>query len=91
MNIPKPSEIQSRIIAQIVREQKTPVFSTTTAPVVREHVIAVEVEFTSGGREWVLMPDSKVDGYVNMIDRYEEVNLSDIDHSLKCWCFKEGN
>ena len=80
MNIPNPAQVASARTARLVREARTPVYSTVTKPVVREHITAVEVD--DMGRWWSHMPDSEVDAYC---ERYEGV-VSDIAHSAKCWC-----
>lgn len=75
--------------ARLVREASTPVYSTVTKPVVREHIMAVETD-SMYGRHWSHMPDSEVDEHIARMVSYGD-ELSDIDHSAKCWCFKEGN
>ena len=67
--------------ARLVREATTPVYTTVTKPRVREHITAVEIDGDLG-RFWAHMPDSEVDEFCS---RYPG-DLSDIDHSGRCWC-----
>lgn len=79
-----PASIVKGINDQKVREAKTPVYTSETPK--REHFMAVELEFTEGGRFWDSMPESKVDQYIK--DRAGYTYLSDVDHSAMCWCQK---
>lgn len=84
MNFPNPAQVAVAHSARIVREAATPVWSTSTpAPKAREHEMAVEID-SDFGRFWSTMPESEVDEFC---DRYPG-ELSDIDHSAKCWCQK---
>jgi hypothetical protein len=80
-----PMMVAQNRTARLVREAQTPVYSTATKPVEREHLSVVEIEYAGGGRAWSApMPDSEVDGY---LDRVLSVNsVSDIDHAAECWC-----
>lgn len=79
-----PMMVAKNRTARLVREAQTPVYTTSTpAPVEREHLTAVEID-TDFGRYWSHMPDSDVDAFC---DRYPG-EISDIDHSAKCWCQK---
>lgn len=82
-----PATVLAAINARLVGDHKKPVHTSAT-PTPREHITAVEVEFYSGGREWVSMEDSRVDAYVDSIKEGDYADLSDIDHSAKCWCQK---
>jgi hypothetical protein len=86
-----PATVASARTARLVREAATPVYSTSTpAPKVREHIMAVEIDSLMG-RSWSTMPESQVDDYIRCMTtgetaEYYEAGLSDIDHSAKCWC-----
>ena len=84
MNIPTPAQVASNRTARLVREAKTPVYTSQTTA--REHLTAVEIQVSDGGRYWSSMPDSEVDAFCDKAESYGN-SVSDIDHSLKCWCF----
>ena len=85
MNIMNPAQVASNRTARLVREARTPAYtSETPAQREREHLSAVEIEFDTGGRFWSHMSDSQVEGFI--ADIPEGMGLSDIDHSGKCWC-----
>lgn len=80
-----PAQVHANRTARLVREAKTPTYtSETPAPREREHLSAVEIEFDTGGRTWVHMPESEVDAYIENLTEWEF--FSDCDHSAKCWC-----
>lgn len=83
--IPNPAQVAANRTARLVREAKTPVYSSSTPPVVREHFMAVEVD-GGMGRYWNTVPESKVDEFIDSIPHAYDV--SDVDHSLNCWCFQ---
>lgn len=86
MNIPTPAQVASNRTARLVVEAATPVYTTETKP--REHMTVVEWD-GDFGRYWSApMPDSEVKGYIDHQVGLGYVELSDIDHSAKCWCFK---
>lgn len=85
MNIPTPAQVASARTARLVREAKTPVYTSESHPVERQHEMAVEIEST-WGRQWFFMPDSEVDAFIDEHDKENEMWLSDVDHSAKCWC-----
>jgi len=70
----------ARLLAEGAHKDRL-AYSTETKPVVREHITAVEID-NDFGRFWSHMPDSEVDTFC---DRYPG-DISDIDHSAKCWC-----
>ena len=76
-----PMMVAKNRTARLVREAKTPVYTTETKPYVRPHVMAVEID-SMMGRFWSHMPETEVDKFCS---RYPG-DLSDIDHSTKCWC-----
>jgi hypothetical protein len=80
-----PITVANARTARLVREATTPVYTTATRPVVREHIMAVEVD-SGMGRYWTSMPDSEVDAFIDGLA--PSYDLSDIDHSAKCWCQK---
>lgn len=81
-----PAQVASNRTARLVREVSTPVYTTSTKPVVREHMTAVETD-SPYGRHWSHMLDSQVEEFLaNVI--VGDTELSDIDHSGKCWCQK---
>ena len=83
-----PMDVAKNRTARLVREATTPVYTTATAPVVREHITAVELE-DDFGRHWSHMLDSEVDAYLTDM-AVLGYGVSDIDHSAKCWCQKEA-
>lgn len=91
MNIPSPAKVASNRTARLVAEYVTPVYTTETKPAVREHIMAVELDGMMG-RHWSHMAESKVDEFITTMCGDDEFSdgLSDIDHSSKCWCQKEG-
>jgi hypothetical protein len=84
-----PTQAFANRTARLVKEATTPVYSTETKPVVREHIIAVELDGMMG-RHWSEMAESKVDEFITTMTGDDEFSdgLSDIDHSAKCWCQK---
>lgn len=83
--IPNPAQVAANRTARLVREAKTPVYTSTSKPAVREHFMAVEVD-SGMGRYWNTVPESQVDAFINSIP--QSYDVSDVDHSLKCWCFQ---
>lgn len=84
MNIPTPAQVASARTARLVQEAKTPVYSTSTTPVVRQHITAVEIE-DNYGRQWAHMPDNEVEAFMDDSIR-DGYDISDVDHSARCWC-----
>jgi hypothetical protein len=84
MNIPSPAQVAANRTARLVREAQAPVYSTETPKAV--HISAVELE-SDYGRHWSHMADTLVDGFITEMTALG-YDLSDIDHSGKCWCFK---
>lgn len=83
-----PMDVAKNRTARLVREAATPVYTTATKPVVREHLMAIEWEWDMGGRFWETVPESKVDGILEEAGLSTTKFLSDLDHSAKCWCQK---
>jgi hypothetical protein len=83
MNIMTPAQVASNRTARLVAEAFTPVYSTETKPVVREHIMAVEID-DQMGRFWSHMPESEVDEFLALYPG----GLSDLCCSAKCWCQK---
>lgn len=87
MNIPTPAQVAANRTARLVAEAKTPTYrSETPAPAEREHLMVIEWE-SMYGRYWGRpIPESQVNEAVReaLADTHYEV--SDIDHSAKCWC-----
>jgi hypothetical protein len=83
MNTMTPSQAMANRNARLVREARTPVYSTRTPA--REHMKMVETD-SSYGRHWSRpMPESQVTAYIDSVcdaDTY----LSDVDCSSRCWC-----
>ena len=77
-----PMMVSKNRTARLVAEARTPTYSTATpvAPVVRDHIEAVEI-----GRTWHHMPSAEVEAFLSVGMRRND--LSDIDHSTRCWCF----
>lgn len=78
-----PNNLVANRTARLVRELNAPVYSTVTKPVVREHMMAVEID-DQMGRFWSHMPESEVGEFLS---RYPG-GLSDLCCSSKCWCQK---
>jgi len=84
-NTGTPATVRQAIVTRQVQAAKTPVYTTETKQ--REHLMAVELEFTEGGRFWDHMADSQVSAYIEARKGYTYV--SDVDHSALCWCMKK--
>lgn len=88
-----PSVAFAARTARLAREAATPVYTTETKPVVREHIVAVETE-SMYGRHWSAMKESEVEAFMATLDDWEPgcdergTYLSDMDHSAQCWCQK---
>jgi hypothetical protein len=85
MNIQTPAQAMSNRTARLVREARTPVYTSTSKVLgsAKRHQMAVEVD-SVWGRHWTHMAEDKVDKFINNLPEGDE--LSDIDHSAKCWC-----
>lgn len=77
-----PNDVAKARIARLAREAAKPVYTTVTPA--REHLVAVEIDGV-WGRHWSHMVESDLDQYLSTLSG--DVELSDIDHSGKCWCF----
>lgn len=78
-----PNDVAKARSARLTREAAMPVYTTTTPA--REHLVAVEID-SVWGRHWSHMVESELDSFIGKIS--DGAELSDIDHSAKCWCFK---
>lgn len=87
MNTPSPAKVAANRTARLVREANTPLYRSESKEIgsERRHQIAVEID-SVWGRHWSHMAEDKVDTFIAMLPEGDE--LSDIDHSAKCWCFK---
>lgn len=81
-----PMMVAQNRTARLVREATTPVYTTVTKPVVREHIEAVELE-DDFGRHWTHMRESEVSAFIDDMVAVG-YGVSDIDHSARCWCQK---
>ena len=66
------------------------VYTTTTpAKPARLHYEAIEFEADTGYRFWESVREDRV---AETIERYADIGygLSDLDHSARCWCLKNG-
>lgn len=88
MDILTPAQVNSNRTARLAATRPRPRYTTETKPVVREHLTVVEWD-GDFGRYWSApMPDSEVDFYISHQVALGYVELSDIDHAAKCWCFQ---
>lgn len=89
MNIPTPAQVTRNRTARLVREAKTPRYTSESkpAPVERDHLVMVEVVDADGrGRYWSgPFKSSQVAGVTADYVRYGS-EISDVDCSAKCWC-----
>lgn len=84
-----PNMVAQARTARLVREARTPAYTTVTKPVVRQHLKVIELESDMGGRFWTKpMREDEVGPYLDRTP--DSYGLSDIDCSSKCWCVKEG-
>lgn len=89
MNIPTPAQVTRNRTARLVREAKTPRYTSESkpAPAERDHLVMVEVVDCDGrGRYWSgPFKTSQVKGvtaqYVSMGSK-----VSDVDCASNCWC-----
>jgi hypothetical protein len=90
MNIPNPAQVHANRTARLVKEAKTPKYTSETPKVERRpHLQMVEVE-DAGGRYWSgPFKDYQIEGVCADYERYGS-QISDIDCTFECWCVKEG-
>jgi len=81
-----PMNVAQNRTARLVREANTPVYTTVSRPVVRQHRMAVEWDSVYG-RAWNIdIPENEVDLFIRQYEN-ETYGLSDVDHWTGCWCF----
>lgn len=89
MNIPNPAQVAANRTARLVKEARTPRYTSESkpTPVERDHIVMVEVVDSEGrGRYWSgPFKSSQVDAVCDDYERYGS-EISDIDCSSKCWC-----
>ena len=91
MNIPTPAQVTRNRTARLVREAKTPRYTSesapTAAPAERDHLVMVEVVDADGrGRYWSgPFKSSQVAGVTADYVRYGS-EISDVDCASNCWC-----
>lgn len=82
-----PNMVAQNRTARLAAQGVRPVYTTVTP--VREHIMAVEWEWSTGGRWWVQISESEVDAYIAAETRKNGYKFfSDLDHAAQCWCFK---
>lgn len=81
-----PAQVHANRTARLVKEAKTPVYSSASAaPRERQHKMVVEMEHEQGGRSWSgSMDEDKVNAYIDSFPA--GYMLSDVDHAGNCWC-----
>ena len=91
MNIPTPAQVTRNRTARLVREARTPRYTSesapTAAPAERDHLFVVEIVDSEGrGRYWSgPFKERQVKGVCDDYVRYGS-EISDVDHYAKCWC-----
>lgn len=80
---PNPASVRTAVLAQRVREAKTPTYTTVTpkAPV-REHLYVVE----TNEKYRRVLNETFANEWADMLS--ERDNFSDMDHATACWCMK---
>lgn len=89
MNIPTPAQVTRNRTARLLREAKTPRYTSesTPAPAERDHLVMVEVVDCDGrGRYWSgPFQERQIKGVSLEYERMG-AKISDVDCSAKCWC-----